>query len=193
MDRHLLPDEIDQLLDGEVGFGIAPLRAHVRQCARCRTEVEEAQALVSALEHLPHLAPSPAFQARVMANVRVFVPWHVALRDTVQRWRPQSRSGRAAASVAVGVGTLVMASLAVFVLTHFDVVVFAAGLGLQRVRELAITGGGHLLGALVGEPAAAAVRGWGIAGLLLTFTVLLLVTAAAARVLRAVATAPRRS
>ena len=48
--RHLLPDEIDQLVDSEAGFGIAPLKAHLRECADCHAEVEDARRLVSALE-----------------------------------------------------------------------------------------------------------------------------------------------
>ena len=44
--RHLLPEEIDLLLDGEVGFGVQPLRAHVRGCDLCRRELEDARALV---------------------------------------------------------------------------------------------------------------------------------------------------
>ena len=41
--RHLLPAEIDLLLDEEVGFGVSPLRAHVQACADCRAR-QSAQA-----------------------------------------------------------------------------------------------------------------------------------------------------
>ena len=88
MDRHLLPEEIDLLLDGEVGFGTAPLKAHARSCAECRAELEDARAVVRELEHLPHLSPSPLFTERIMAHVQVFVPWHVALLDTARQWMP---------------------------------------------------------------------------------------------------------
>ena len=60
MNRHLLPEEIDLLIDGEAGFGVAPLKAHVRRCAECRGELEDARAVLAALDQLPHLAPSPA-------------------------------------------------------------------------------------------------------------------------------------
>src|SRR4249920_1763813 len=96
--RHLLPDEIDLLLDDEMGFGVAPLKTHIRDCADCRAKLDEAQLIVDALEDLPHFAPSHAFADRVMSQVPVFVPWHVAARDTVVRWLPQSRPAR----VAVG-------------------------------------------------------------------------------------------
>ena len=36
--RHLLPNEIDLLVDGEAGFGVAPLRAHVAECDECRAQ-----------------------------------------------------------------------------------------------------------------------------------------------------------
>ncbi len=92
--RHLLPDEIDLLLDNEEGFGVQPLRAHVRGCAECRAELEDARAVVAELEHLPHLVPSRLFADRVMANVQVFEPWHVAALDTARRWVPRSRPAR---------------------------------------------------------------------------------------------------
>ena len=79
--RHLLPDEIDLLLDDEVGFGVQPLKAHIRDCADCRAKVDEARFVVDALEDLPHFAPSHSFANRVMSQVPVFVPWHVAARE----------------------------------------------------------------------------------------------------------------
>ena len=58
--RHLLPDEIDLLLDDEVGFGVAPLKAHIRDCAECRAKLDEAQLVVDALEDSPiSLRPTP--------------------------------------------------------------------------------------------------------------------------------------
>ncbi|HMI58475.1 MAG TPA: hypothetical protein VK511_10530, partial [Gemmatimonadaceae bacterium] len=94
MERHLLPEEIDLLLDGEVGFGTPPLKAHVRSCTVCSKELEGARALVRQLEHLPHIAPSPLFASRVMSRVQLFVPWHVALLDSVRGLIPQSRALR---------------------------------------------------------------------------------------------------
>jgi hypothetical protein len=49
-ERHLLPNEIDLLLDGEVGFGVSPLRAHVDDCATCRSRLADARVVVEALE-----------------------------------------------------------------------------------------------------------------------------------------------
>ena len=102
--RHLLPDEIDQLLDGETGFGIAPLEAHVRECEQCRAELEAERQVVAAVEELPRLAPSPLFADHVVAQVNVYEPWDVAVRDAaagwVQRFVPQSRPLRTLAGPA---------------------------------------------------------------------------------------------
>lgn len=51
--RHLLPDEIDQLLDGEVGFGVAPLAAHLKDCPTCQAEFEVGRRWIDAIERLP--------------------------------------------------------------------------------------------------------------------------------------------
>src|ERR687889_391007 len=98
--RHLLPNEIDLLVDGEAGFGVAPLRAHILECADCRERVEDARVVVDALESLPHFAPDSRLADRVMAQV--------AARDTVRRWLPQSAAARTA---AVAVGTTVAGAL----------------------------------------------------------------------------------
>ncbi|NUQ12691.1 MAG: hypothetical protein HUU26_10265, partial [Gemmatimonadaceae bacterium] len=90
--RHLTPHEFDLLVDGEEGFGVAPLRAHVDQCAACRQELEAQTRVVEALENLPHFSPSPLFAYRVMREVQVFEPWHVALRDQVARALPRSQA-----------------------------------------------------------------------------------------------------
>ena len=52
--RHLLPNEIDLLVDGEAGFGVAPLRAHILECSDCRERLEDARVVVDALESLPY-------------------------------------------------------------------------------------------------------------------------------------------
>src|SRR5579863_2550516 len=109
--RHLLPDEIDQLLDGEVGFGVAPLQAHLRECEECRAAFEDERQVVEALEHLPRLAPTPEFGARVMAQVQIYEPWYIAVRDTVLGWlrplQPRSQPMR----LALGGAALSIAAL----------------------------------------------------------------------------------
>lgn len=192
MDRHLLPEEIDQLLDGEVGFGTAPLKAHVRACPGCSAELESARALVRELEHLPHFAPSLEFTNQVMAQVHVFVPWHVALLDMVRGWAPQSRAGRTVAWAWAGTMAIVFSAAAVFALTRLDTIVFAVGLGLERLRAMGVGVLSDATTMLFGDTAAHVVSQAGTIGAALALLVLLVATALAARGLHAVAALPRR-
>jgi len=192
VDRHLLPEEIDQLLDGEVGFGTAPLKAHVRACPNCSAELESARVLVRELEHLPHFTPSLEFANRVMAQVHVFVPWHVALLDMVRAWAPRSRAGRTMAWAWAGSIALVFSVAAVFVLTQMDTIIFAAGIGLERVRELGMGALADVTTLVFGNTAAHAVTQAGSVGAALALAILLAAAALAARGLHAVVALPRR-
>ncbi len=192
MNRHLLPDEIDLLLDGEVGFGTAPLKSHVRQCAACRAELEQARTLVSELEHLPHLAPSPAFTSRVMSRVQVFVPWHVALLDTVRGLVPRSRPVRVLAGTVASVVAVALTVVSVWLLASLDTVVFATGLLLDRARDAILSALAAAVAASFGEPALQALRSNGVLGLVAVAAVLLAAAVIAAGALRAIAVSPRR-
>ncbi len=109
LNRHLLPDEFDLLLDGESGFGVSQLQAHLRDCADCREELAMMRRFTSAIEELPELAPSRPLADRVMADVHVFVPWHVAARDWLAGWLPAHPGLRiataGAATVVAGAST----------------------------------------------------------------------------------------
>ena len=190
--RHLLPEEIDQLVDGESGFGIQPLRAHIRRCEACRAELQEAQALADALEELPHFAPRSDFADRVMAQVQVFEPWHVAATDSVRRWMPQSRPLRGllvavAASVAA-TGSL----LTVWMLTHLDAVLFFGRMVLGDAREQVGSAVGSSVAGAVGEPALGALRLGGPLGVAIALTALLVAAVASVFTLRALAGTSRR-
>ena len=192
MDRHLLPQEIDLLLDNEVGFGVQPLRAHVRQCDRCRTELEDARLVVAELEHLPHFAPSFGFADRVMAQVQVFEPAHVTAADTVRRWVPQSRPARVLGGIAAAAVAMVLSVGAIWLGTRIDAVVFFTGLVVDRARGAMLAGLGDVIGATLGQPALDALRTSGPAGVALGLTGLLLAVATAVFGLRAVALVSRR-
>jgi hypothetical protein len=185
VERHLLPEEIDLLLDGEVGFGTPPLKAHVRSCAVCTRELESARALVRQLEHLPHIAPSALFANRVMSRVQLFVPWHVALLDTVRGLIPQSRALRFAAAGMFASIAIVLTIVSVWVFTRIDAVMFTADLVLERVRGAAFHAAGSAVSALFGE-AARPLLANGALGLA-TAALLLLVTGTAAAALIRVA------
>jgi hypothetical protein len=149
--RHLLPNEIDLLVDGEGGFGLAPLRAHVRDCATCRAELEVARRIADGLEELPHFAPRVGLADRVMTQVPVFIPWHVAARDSLARWIPEARPLRVA---ALTVGTAVASVLTIatlWLITQGDLLALAAGLAGERVRALVGNASRELAAALFGE------------------------------------------
>lgn len=192
MDRHLLPDEIDQLLDGEVGFGTAPLKAHVRRCAECRRELEDAATVVRSLESLPHFAPSPLFSERVMARVPVFVPWHVALLDTVRAWVPRSSGARAAALTGAAGMAVVLSIAMLWAITRLDAVMFALNLAVDRARVIAGGAASDAIAAVFGEPAMQILRASGPLGFIVATIALLLAAVTATRALRALTAGPTR-
>jgi hypothetical protein len=179
--RHLLPDEIDLLLDDEAGFGVAPLRAHVRRCAECREELEEARAVLSALDQLPHLAPSPLFADRVMRQVAVFEPWHVAALDTARGLVPRSRPARALALAGGLSAATIMTLAAIWMVARIDILVFVAGVAVERARASLLANLGGWIGG---------AEGGMLAAIVVTAFVLSVVVAAAG--LRAMAGASRR-
>ena len=152
MNRHLLPDEIDLLLDDEVGFGVTPLKAHIRDCAQCRTQVDEARRFVGALEDLPHFAPSHTFTDRVMSQVPVFVPWHVTARETVAQWLPQSRPARIAVAALATSAASMMTLVILWIATQSSVVAVATGAaGDQVFRGLLYNAGHEVLATVFGD------------------------------------------
>ena len=190
--RHLLPEEIDLLLDGEVGFGVQPLRAHVRGCDLCRRELEEARALVRELETLPHLAPSPRFAEQVMARVQVIEPVHVAAIQSARRWLPESRPLRVVAGAAAVAVASVLSMVSLWVFGNLESLAFFGSLVIDRTRDSLLANLGSTLSGVFGPETVAALEASGAAGLVATGIALLLAIAAAVFGLRAVATAARR-
>ena len=191
--RHLLPNEIDLLVDGEAGFGVAPLRAHILECEDCRARLDDARVVVDALESLPHFAPNARLADRVMAQVPVFVPAHVAARDSVQRWLPTSSSARVAAVV---LGTTVAGALTVAMLwlaTRGDAVLFVSGLLGDRVRSAVAGAIRDLAVALLGETALTALQATGAVGTSLLVLGFLLTALGTVAGIRRLATAGRRA
>ncbi|HET7551730.1 MAG TPA: hypothetical protein VFK04_10570 [Gemmatimonadaceae bacterium] len=192
MNRHLLPEEIDQLLDGEVGFGTAPLKQHVRTCAECRAELESARVLVDQLEQLPHFALSPRFSEEVMERVHVFVPWHVALADSVRAFIPQQRRWRTAAWAGVGALASVLLIASLWIVTRLDAVLFAVELGVDRVRAAGAWAFSNIVVSLFGDAAAQALSASGPAGIAVALLVTVLTALLAVGALRMVVAGARR-
>ena len=190
--RHLLPNEIDLLLDGEVGFGVAPLQAHVEECAACRGELEEARAVVRALERLPDVSPSPLFADRIMANVQVFEPWHVTALDTVRRWIPQSRPARILAGTGAGVGAMVLSAGALLLMVRLDVLRFILNILVDQAQTTAVSALRSVATDLLGQPAATTLGGAGPMGVLLAASVVVGTFVVASLGLRAIVVNARR-
>ena len=190
--RHLTPQEFDLLVDGEEGFGIAPLAAHVEACVTCRTELEAQQKLVGALEKLPHFTTSPLFAYRVMREVQVFEPWHVTALDTVKRWIPASRPARLMAVGATSVFALTASVLAVWITVRLDAFLFFVGVAGQRARSAFFDAAGSAIAETFGTGALDALRSGGTAAAVGITGFLALVVLAAVGLRALVATARRR-
>lgn len=190
--RHLLPDEIDQLLDDEVGFGVAPLRAHIAECDDCRARLDDARAVTNLIEKLPHLAPSHRFSERVMGEVQPFVPWYVAARDSIAEWIPAAGQSRKVAVVAGIIVAAVLALVTLVLATQIDLVAFTANVAIDRIRELLVAGVGSVVVNLFGAQTFDAVARHGAIGFALAGGALLLGLGAAFASLRALAASASR-
>ena len=187
--RHLLPSEIDLLLDGDAGFGLTPLRAHVRRCAGCQAELEAAREVFALLGEMPHFAPAPGFADRVMTQVQVFEPWHVTLRDTVLGLVPRSRPMRVVAGAGALVTALVVSALSVALLGRLDAVLFGWQLVAGRARDAMLGGLGRAVSGVFGEFATAALARTGPGGVAVAIGAFLLSLVLAALALRALTVA----
>lgn len=190
--RHLLPDEIDQLLDDEVAFGMAPLKEHVADCSECRGKLDDARAVTDLIEKLPHLAPSHRFSERVLAEVPVFVPWHVAARDSIAEWIPAAGRSRRVGLIALGAVATVLTIITVALATQTDLLVFTASVAVDRLREAVVTGIGGVVVNLFGEQTLNAVAEHGTLGFALAGGAMLLGLGVAFASLRALAASASR-
>ncbi len=191
--RHLLPNEIDLLVDGEAGFGVAPLRAHIDECGECRELLEEGLFVAEALESLPHFAPDSRLSDRVMAQVPVFVPAHVAARDSVMRWLPQAGAARAAAAVLLTVMGGAFTVALVWLATMGDAFVFISQLLGERLQHAVGGAIRDVAVAMLGESMLASLQSIGAIGISLLAGGFLLTAVGAVVGLRRLATAPVRS
>ena len=190
--RHLLPEEIDLLLDDEVGFGVAPLRDHARECEQCRARLEDARTVVAALEELPHFAPSFTMANKVMAQVPVFVPWHVTALDTVQRFMPRSRPAQIATVGLMGTAGAVLTGGALWLAARGNVVSFAADIAGNHLRGAALQAAQTGMVTLFGPSVMDTLQHGGVLGLGAIAAGFLVAAAGSAFGLRAIASAARR-
>jgi len=189
--RHLLPNEIDLLVDEESGFGVQPLREHVRGCPECRARLEEAQAVVAALDEIPLMSPHVGMAERVMSQVPVFVPWHVSARDTVLRWMPSSPTSRALAAALVAVVGSLITGLTLWIATRGDMLAMFTGLVGERARSTMTDAAGDVVVSLFGPQVVAAVQQVGPLGIALAAGGFLVASIATVFGLRLIATSSR--
>lgn len=191
--RHLLPNELDLLLDGEVGFGVAPVREHIDDCAECRARLEAVRVVADALDDLPRFAPAPSFANRVMANVQVVEPWHLATIAAATRFVPKTRPMRVVMAASASLMALGISSAAVWLAFRADVAIYASGLVDQRARALAGSAFNSFTQSVLGTGAVEAFKAQGAAAFAVAGLVLVVAAGSAALGLRAVASASRRA
>ena len=133
--RHLLPPELDLLGDGDAGFGVAPLRAHVDACAECRGQLDALCAVASKLDALPHYAPRHDFATRVMTQVQVIEPWHVALVEGAGRLVPRSTPMRVLAAAGAGLAATTISGSALWLAFRLDLLTWSTGVALERSAQ----------------------------------------------------------
>jgi hypothetical protein len=187
--RHLTPQEFDLLVDGEEGFGMAPLAAHIEECVTCRTEFEAQQRLVGALEKVPHFTPSPLFAYRVMRQVQVFEPWHVSAMNSIQRFVPRSRPARVIAAGVAGMVATTLTLGTIWLASRLDAVAFLVTLGAERMRAVGSQAVSGFVTSALGQNGLAVSSDTRIA---LAATGFLAAVAISAFGLRAIAAASRR-
>lgn len=189
--RHLLPNEIDLLLDQETGFGVQPLREHVRDCPDCRARLETGRQVVAALSEVPLFAPRLGLAERVMAQVPVFVPWHVSARDTVRQWMPTSPTARLLAASLVAVVGAFVTGLTLWIATRGDVLAMVTGLVGETARSTVTDAAGDVVVALFGPQVIAAVQQVGPLGIALAAGGFLIASLATVFGLKLIATSSR--
>jgi hypothetical protein len=127
-----------------------------------------------------------------MAQVPVFVPWHVAARDMVRPWVPRSKPARVAALALASSVASVLTIAILWISTRTDLLVFATSIASSRIREVAISGGRDALVNLFGAQTLALAGQAGAVGMLALAGGFLATVAATAFGLRAAAVASSR-
>jgi hypothetical protein len=104
-DTHLTADELDLAAANPASL-VDAHRSHVGACQRCADGVADVRRVSVLLRELPVVSPRPGFAERVMARVRLPLPWHrravIAARE-----RKGISTAAAAAVAALGAGAAV--------------------------------------------------------------------------------------
>jgi hypothetical protein len=94
---HLPYWTLEQLAEGSLSHVERSLaELHLRACAHCTAELDEARAVIAALERLPALTPSTSFADAVMARVQIAPATMAAAAPAAvarRRWMPALSRG----------------------------------------------------------------------------------------------------
>jgi len=172
--RHLLPNEIDLLVDGDAGFGVAPLRAHLAECEDCRARHDALRIVAESVEALPHFTPKLRFADAVMADVQVVEPWHVALTETASRLMPSSTAMRVLAGAGAGLVAVTISGSAAWLAFRGDLAGWVVNLFVDRTRQTLVTGVGEVAANALGADGATTLVSGGLGTLAITAAVLAL-------------------
>jgi len=126
---HATADELLEHLDGRLAARSARrLDEHLAACGSCRSEMEDFHQVVTRLEGLEPLAPSPGFGEAVLARLRIEQMAAVAMAPTT-RWghvvawarahKPSTSRGWAAA-LGMGTAPAVVAALVIHTVFSFE-------------------------------------------------------------------------
>lgn len=106
---HPANERLEALVEGALDPAEqAVVESHVRSCPRCQTEIEEWRALFAAFSGLPVYEPAAGFANRVMAGVRIRVPWPARLAAFVSNLLPETTKGWALAAAILALPVLGM-------------------------------------------------------------------------------------
>ena len=159
--RHLLPNEIDLLVDGTAGVGLAPFRAHLAECDDCRARYDELRIVSEAVEAVPHFVPKLRFADSVMAGVQVTEPWHVGVTESARRLVPTSRPVRMLGLAGASIVAVAVSGTAAWLALRGDLAGWVLDLVVDRGRDGIVSGASALASGALGSDGATTVASGG--------------------------------
>jgi hypothetical protein len=127
-----------------------------------------------------------------MSQVPVFVPWHVAARQSLARYIPQSRSARIAVGALATSAASVLTVVILWIATQTDALVVASGAAGDQVKGLFYDAGQLVLSTVFGDQMFTVIQSTGRMGMAAALIGLAAATGGSIAGLRALATASSR-
>ena len=160
--RHLLPNEIDLLVDGTAGAGLAPMRAQLAECDDCRARYDELRIVSEAVEAVPHFVPKLRFADSVMAGVQVTEPWHVGVTESAKRLVPTNRPMRLLGLTGASIGAVAISGAAAWLAFRGDLAGWVLDLMVDRGRVGIVSGASALATNALGSDGATTLATGGL-------------------------------